>query len=152
MITENGLAFIKRHEGVVRKAYRDPVGILTIGVGFTNRSAAVTRQIGRITPDMVLSHEEIDRVLRAVIWEEFFPAVERAMPADAKPHEIDAAVSLCFNCGPGAMGWKWAQAWRRGDRAEAGRLIRTTATTAQGRSLPGLVRRRAEEADLFLTA
>ena len=38
-ISESGLAFIAGHEGFVSSAYRDPVGVLTIGYGFTMRSS-----------------------------------------------------------------------------------------------------------------
>ena len=34
-VSERGLAFVARHEGFVAGAYRDPVGMLTIGYGFT---------------------------------------------------------------------------------------------------------------------
>ena len=36
-----GIAEIEHHEGVVLRAYRDPVGVLTIGAGLTNASGVV---------------------------------------------------------------------------------------------------------------
>jgi len=150
MISEPGLAFIERHEGRVLRAYRDPVGIWTIGVGFTNRSPAVTRMLGKIGAGLRITHEQCSAVLRAVIAAEFWPATEKGMPG-GKQHEQDAGCSTAFNCGPGAFTWKWALAWRQGNKVLAAQLLQTTAVTAGGKRLPGLVRRRQEESALLLT-
>jgi len=39
-LSHKGTQFITRHEGIVLKWYRDPVGVGTIGIGFTWRSTA----------------------------------------------------------------------------------------------------------------
>ena len=150
MISEQGLAFIERHEGRVLRAYRDPVGIWTIGVGFTNRSPAVTRALGKIGAGLTITREQCSAVLRAVIAAEFWPATEKGLPG-GKQFEQDAGCSVAFNCGPGAFAWKWAQAWRQGNKVLAAQLLQTTAVTAGGKRLPGLVRRRQEESALLLT-
>lgn len=148
-ISEPGLAFIERHEGRVLRAYRDPVGIWTIGVGFTNRSPAVTRMLGKIGAGLRITHEQCTRVLREVIAAEFWPATEKGLPG-GRSFEQDAGCSVAFNCGPGAFAWKWAQAWRQGNKVLAAQLLQTTAVTAAGKRLPGLVRRRQEESALLL--
>ena len=45
--SENGVAFTAAHEGFVSRAYPDPVGVLTIGTGFTNRSGVFREMGGR---------------------------------------------------------------------------------------------------------
>ena len=148
-ISERGLAFIAGHEGCVFKAYRCPAGVLTIGYGFTNRSPAVTSHLGRIRPGMRITREKADQVLRAVIAEEFAPMTAKAMGAGAKQYHFDMGVSAAYNCGPRAFRWKWLKEYRAGRIKAAAARWRRTATTANGRRLPGLVRRRAEEADLL---
>lgn len=150
-MSSQGLQFVERHEGFVSRAYRDPVGVWTIGTGFTNGSKIATDLLGRIGPGKTISREINAGLLSAAMAAEYEPPVEQIMPTDAQQQEFDAAGSFVFNCGPGATEWRWAKAWSRGDRAGAAAALRTTATTAKGRKLKGLVTRRAEEAKLFLT-
>ncbi len=147
-ISEKGLAFVAGHEGFVSKAYRDPVGIWTIGYGFTSRSKAVREHFGEVTPGKTITKARARKVLRTVVDEEFGKAVNRALPV-LKQHQFDASSSTAFNVGPRVLKWKWAKALRRGRVADAARRLRTTATTAQGKRLRGLVRRREEEARLL---
>lgn len=152
-LSSKGAEFIARHEGFVSKAYRDPVGIWTIGTGFTNRSRIFSeywrklygrkmRAGDRITP------EQNAIILQLAANEEYGAAVNRDIKPE-KQHEYDGATSVCFNCGPGAAKWKWAKALARGDVKESARRLKTTAVTARGKRLRGLVRRRREEAALI---
>ncbi len=147
-ISDQGLAFIAGHEGFVSKAYRDPIGIWTIGFGFTSRSAAVRKYIGKVRPGMTVSREHATTILRAVVDEEFGPATAKGMPG-AHQHEFDMGASACFNVGARIFAWKWAKAFRSGKINQAAALWRMSATTANGKRLTGLVRRRQEEADLL---
>lgn len=147
-ISDNGLAFIAGHEGFVSKAYRDPIGIWTIGFGFTSRSAAVRKYIGKIRSGMTISRHQATTLLRAVVDEEFGPATAKGMPG-ALQHEFDMGASACFNVGARIFSWRWARAFRSGKISRAAGLWRNSATTANGKRLNGLVRRRREEADLL---
>jgi lysozyme len=150
-------AFIATHESpggrAVARAYRCPAGVVTIGHGFTMGSkvfaAYWTAKHGRaLRMGDTITQAESDDLLRRMIDEEYGAAVaERVKPR--KQHHFGGAASMTFNCGPGALGWRWAKALARRDVAEAARLLRVTATTANGRTLPGLVRRRKEEAELI---
>lgn len=148
-ISQKGVTFVAGHEGFVSKTYADPVGVPTIGFGFTNGSAAVRKHLGPIKYGMVISKEEGMKILFAVMNEEYGPATDKGMPL-AEQHEFDMGCSGSFNVGPRIFKWKWAQAWRAGDKNLAATRWRVTATTAKGKKLPGLVRRRKEEADLLL--
>ena len=66
-----------------------------------------------------------------------------------KQNHYDASASMTLNCGTGATRWRWAKALAKGDVSRAAALLRTTAVTANGRRLRGLVRRRQEEARLI---
>lgn len=154
-ISKDGLAFIAAHEGFVGRAYLDPVDVLTIGYGFTMRgdvfSAYWRGRYGRpLKMGDVISRSDADTILRTMISEEYGAAVNRKLPG-LEQHQFDACSSTVYNLGPRALDWKWAQALKRGDVDEAARLLRNTGTTAGGRTLAGLVRRRDEEADLLLT-
>jgi len=62
---------------------------------------------------------------------------------------FDGTCSPVFNLGPGSLKWKWAAAVKAGDLAQAAALLINTGTTAKGKKLAGLVRRRKEEARLL---
>lgn len=147
--SEKGRAFIRGHEGDVLTAYLDPVGVPTIGVGFTNRTPTVTKLLGKIVPGKSkITRDQSDRVFREVLAADFEPSVNKGMP-DAKQHEFDAGASVSYNLGIGAMKWQWADLWRKGDVKAAAAYLATHYNTAKGKKLPGLVRRRKEEADLL---
>ncbi len=148
-ISKKGLAFIEAHEGFVGKYYLDPVGVGTLGYGFTNGSAAVRRILGKIVPGMTITKAKAKEVLEAVVNEEYGAAANKGLK-NPNQHEFDMAASGSFNVGPRIFKWKWAQAFNEGDKAKAAMLWRNTATTAKGKKLPGLVRRRKEEAELLL--
>lgn len=148
-----GTAFIAAHEGFVSKAYLCPAGVLTIGYGFTMGSKVFAdywrQKHGRgLQKGETITRAEADMLLQRLVDEEYGKAVNREI-APKKQHHYDGASSMTFNCGPGALNWKWARALKAGNPVEAARLLRTTAVTANGRKLAGLVRRRAEEATLI---
>ncbi|WP_434050839.1 MAG: peptidoglycan-binding protein [Roseibium sp.] len=154
--SEKGVAFIEAHEGFVARAYFDPVNVLTIGTGFTNRSDVFRqywiRKHGRpLKPGDTITREQNRKILKAALANEFEPPVAAGMPPDALQHEFDAAVSATFNLGGRFMKWKAARLWKSGQRKAAAAYWANNYNTAGGRKLPGLVRRRKEEAQLFST-
>jgi lysozyme len=152
-LSERGAAFIAAHEGFVSRTYRDRAGIPTIGYGFTMRSRAFaefwqkTRGRGLLATDTISEAEARD-VLRRLADEEYGPPVIAALRPSAQ-HQFDAACSVVYNCGAAPLKDRWAAALASGDVAAAARLLRTTRTTAGGRFLAGLARRRADEAALL---
>ena len=144
-----GRAFVRLHEGNPLTAYRDPVGVPTIGTGFTNGSRVVTEMLGKIVPGKTkITASQSDRIFAEMLQDEYEPPVEKGMPG-AKQHEFDAGVSVVFNLGPRAMGWRWADLWRAGQKGDAASYLSSHYNTAKGKKLPGLVRRRKEEAVLL---
>lgn len=148
-----GTAFIAAHEGFVSKAYLCPSSVRTIGYGFTMGSKVFADywrgKHGRaLQMGDTITRAEAEMLLQRMVDAEYGAAVNRDI-APKKQHHYDGASSTTFNCGTGALKWKWAQALKAGNVSEAARLLRTTAITANGRKLVGLVRRRAEEATLI---
>lgn len=147
--SQQGREFIRMHEGNPLTAYLDPVGIPTIGTGFTNGSSVVTKMLGKIVAGKTkITASQSDRIFAAMLEDEYEPPVAKGMPG-AKQHEFDAGVSVCFNLGPKSQTWTWADLWRTGKKKEASDYLGSHYNTAKGKKLPGLVRRRKEEAAML---
>mgnify|MGYP001336630195 CR=1 FL=1 len=95
-----------------------------------------------------ITAEQSDRIFQEVLDQECEPAVEHGLPGAAQ-HEFDAGVSGTYNLGARFMGWEWAKLWRVGKKGAAARYLANHYNTAGGKKLPGLVRRRKEEAQLL---
>jgi lysozyme len=154
-LSKNGATFIRLHEGFRAKWYADPVGIGTIGIGFTWGSTSFREWWSKNKPGVKfgpgasMTREEADDALMFLVNNEYGKAVDNFLGKKVKQHVFDGSVSPVFNLGPGSLKWKWAAAVKRGDLKEAGRLLKSTGVTAKGRKLAGLVRRRKEEALLI---
>lgn len=150
--SKQGVAFVEGHEGFVSRAYPDPVGVLTIGTGFTNSSGVFRSFWGRkLKPGDTITRDQNRKILRAALRDEYEPPVLNAMPSKVKQHEFDAAVSAVFNLGARFTRWRAFQLWVEGKKKLAAQHWANNYNKAGGRKLPGLVRRRKEEAHLFLT-
>lgn len=156
-----GRAFNRAHEGNPLTCYLDPVGVPTIGVGFTMRSAAVRKAMARfgitkLVPGKTkITAAQSDAIFAEVLAsEEFEGAVKKGMPKDRKveQHMFDAMSSAVWNLGGGFMGWGWKRPWaENNDKRGSAEIWAANYNMAKGKRLPGLVRRRKEEAVLFLT-
>lgn len=150
-----GRDFLRAHEGNPLTCYLDPVRVPTIGTGFTMRSKAVRaalakRGITKLVPGKTrITKEQSDEILLEVLAAEFEPAVVAGSRPSRKQHQMDAATSVVFNLGTGAMGWQWAKLWRAGDVKGAASYLASHYNAAGGKKLSGLVRRRKEEALLL---
>lgn len=149
-LSDKGAVFVAQHEGTVTRAYRDPVGVVTIGTGFTNGSEVFVAywraKHGRaLRMGDTIGRQESLTLLPKVANEEYGAAVNRDI-APKEQHHYDGATSACFNLGKGAAKWRWAVALRDGKIATAAQILANNYNTAKGRKLPGLVRRRKEEA------
>lgn len=154
-ISADGVKFIAAHEGFVSRTYLCPAATKTLGYGMTMGSRIFAdywrKKHGRaLKMGDTITRAEADMLLEKLLNEEYGAAVNSSIQTTVQ-HEFDGAASVAYNCGPGALRWKWALALARRAIAEAARLLRTTAVTANGRKLAGLVRRRSEEARLIET-
>jgi len=139
-INNAGLALIKEFEGCKLTAYRDAVGILTIGYGSTG---------AHVKPGMKITQGEAEALLRADL-DRFENAVSKMAPT-ATDNQFAALVSLAFNAGAenlrtSTLLKKHLAGDHEGAKAEFARW-----KFAGGKVLNGLVRRRAAEASLYST-
>lgn len=139
-----GVELIKEFEGLRLRAYRCPAGVPTIGYGTTVYPDGRRVQMGdQITAEQ--AEEYLRHDLRG-----FERDVERMVRVPVSANQFSALVSFAYNLG--------AEALRKstllrllnshnfaGAAEQFGRW-----TYAAGKSLPGLVRRRAAERALFL--
>lgn len=143
--SKRALQFIKDHEGLRLKSYKDAVGVWTIGYGHTS-DAYFTVEKGQVITnakanellehDVLEAEAGIDKVLKEPL---------------PNGNMYGAVVSLVFNIGIGAFSKstllkKLNKKDYTGAANEFGKWVK-----GGGRTLPGLVRRRAEEKALFMT-
>ncbi len=145
-VSPEGLDFIKRWEGLETKAYPDVAGVWTIGYGHTDGF-----RDGRLGPASEIDEARAEALLRADLAgrEE---TVRRLVRIGINQHAFDALASFEFNTGALAR----STALKRlnaGDRAgAAAALLWWNKARIDGAlvEIPGLARRRAAEAALFL--
>lgn len=139
-LSERGFALIKEHEGLRLDAYRCPAKVWTIGYGSTGPHVRAGLRIDATQAEALLL-EDVAR---------FEDGVARIAGACTQG-QYDALVCFAFNLGLGAlMSSTLLKKHKAGDhRAAAAEFARWV--SAGGRRLPGLVRRRAAEAELYLS-
>lgn len=139
-----GRAAITRREGNVLKAYKDSVGILTIGVGHTSMAGPP-----KVTAGLKITAEESDEILSRDLAK-FEAAVEKAVKVPVSQNEFDALVSLAFNIGGGAFAKSTlVRKLNAGDRKGAADAFMSW-NKAGGKTLKGLTTRRQDERKQFL--
>ena len=137
-INEAGKALIKEFEGLRLKAYKCPAGVWTIAFGHT----------GDVKPGMRVTEHQAEVILDFDLAK-FEEAVEEAC-AGLGENQFAACVSLVFNIGIARF---LASTLRK--KLCKGQLVAAADefprwTRARGIVLPGLVKRREAERQLFL--
>ena len=136
---------IRDFEGFRSRVYLCPAGIPTIGYGSTRYPDG--RRVTQLDPP--ITEEQAADLLRATLapYEE---AVTQHVTVPMNQNEFDALVSFTYNVGPSALQQSTLlRKLNRGDRAGAANEFRRW-STAGGKVLPGLVKRRELERGLFL--
>lgn len=142
-ISQNCLDLIKKWEGCYLKAYRDPVGIWTIGYGTTNSDKSITKTT--IKSGLTISQSTADKWLSESLKKKYLPLV---MKYDRKYHwnqnQLDALVSFAYNIG------SIDQLTANGSRTISDISSHITSyNKAGGKVLTGLTNRRKDEKALF---
>jgi lysozyme len=139
--SDKGVALIKAHEGKRLSAYTCPGGVLTIGYGHT--SAAGKPDVVR---GMRISEREAEDILRRDL-SRFEARVNRLVKVPLTQGQFDALVSFDFNTGA-LHSSSLLKKLNAGEHSRVpAQLMRWT--KGGGRELPGLVRRRRDEAELW---
>lgn len=141
-INPAGLNLITSFEGLRTRAYRDPVGILTIGYGSTGP---------HVMPGMAITEAQAESLLRQDVGR--FEAGVQVYVGDAPTtdNEFSAMVSLAFNIGLGAFRRSTVLREHRAGRKTMAAAAFLLWVRAGKRTLKGLVRRRNAERRLYLS-
>ena len=140
----NFLELIKQFEGFSPRVYRCPAGILTIGYGHVLQPKST---IGNIT-ECNINQAQAEQLLQADAALAG-AAVQRLIQVRLSQNQFDALVSFVFNLGAGRLQMSRLRAViNRGEHADAPAEFRRW-VYGGGRKLPGLVARRAAEAELY---
>ena len=136
IISENGLALIKRFEGCRLTAYQDSVGVWTIGYGHTldvSKGRTITQQQADhyLRADCANAEKAVNRYIHIYHWNQ---------------NQFDALVSFTFNCGSGNL-----RTLLNGGTRSISQISEKIPAyrKAGGKVLQGLVNRRAAEKTLF---
>lgn len=140
--SQAGVDLIKRYEGFSAKPYLCPAGVWTIGYGWTH---GVTKD----TPNITEAYAA-DLLIRGL--ERYENSVKRLITVPLTQGQFDALVSFAYNLGGGALQRSTLRArLNRGDYKGAAEEFMKW-VKAGGRTLKGLVLRRASERAMFLGA
>lgn len=145
-VNQAAVDLVKEFEGFRADAYKDAVGVLTIGYGTTAMAGVgIKPALG-----MKISKSDAEAYLHAAL-DKFANQIAPAITAPINENEFGAFVSLAYNIGPGAFKKSSAlRLFNAGDKAGAAKAILLW-DKAGGKVLKGLTRRREAERKLFLT-
>ena len=139
-ISQRGVELVAKYEGCRLEAYKCPSGDWTIGYGHT----------AGVTPGQKLPSEEYAMELLRVDLEKYGNSVNNLakkgiITFPLTQNQFDALTSFCYNCGAGNL-QKLVSGRNPSQVAEKFMAY----TKGGGKVVPGLVRRREDERDLFL--
>jgi len=145
-LTQRAIDLVKEFEGMRLKAYLDPVGIVTIGYGYTNRAGFGPG----VKMGDVWTEEKADVMLVQGL-NLFGDKIKPHIKAPITANQFGAFVSLAYN-----IGWQSfikstaLKRFNAGDTNGAAEAMMWW-NKAGGEVLRGLTRRRQAEVDLFLS-
>jgi lysozyme len=140
--SDAGIDLIEQFESLQLHAYRDPVGIVTIGYGHTGPDVHMGQTITAARARQLLQEDLVDSEA----------LVRQLVHRPLNQSQFDALVSIVFNTGPSPLQKTLGRCVNAGDFTGASREFgKWCKGTDHGRlvTLAGLVRRRAAEVALF---
>ena len=134
-----GIDLIKKWEGCELKAYKCSAGVTTIGYGNTYYENGEKVKMG----DVITKQRAEELMLN--LLPKYEATVNKNIKRPLKQNEFDALVSFCWNCGSSETLFRLINE----NSPETVNWWKTHYIKAGGKVLNGLVKRRAEEADLY---
>jgi uncharacterized protein (TIGR02594 family) len=141
-MTAKGYTATKSFEGCSLKAYKDAVGVWTIGFGITNFDEFAVKYLGQpIGAGLTITSEQADYLLVESMRRKYLPRVEKALGPEATDGAFDAGGSFDFNTGA-VLRASWPPKYRAKQDYRDSLL---SWNKAGGKVLRGLDRRRHRE-------
>lgn len=137
-ISQNGIKLIKQFEGCELTAYRDVVGVWTIGYGHT----------GDVKEGETITQAQADEIL-ANDLKTYVAGVNNLVKVSINQNQFDALVSFAFNLGVSALGMSTLLQDINAHNFQAAAGEFGHWNHAGGQVVAGLTARRAAEAALF---
>jgi lysozyme len=138
-LSKQMLLELASHEGIVRQAYRDSVGVLTWGIGVTNNS-------GHKVDRYINNPQTLAHVLTIYEWlarTKYLPDVVKAFKGKTLT-EAQTTAALSFHYNTGAIGKAaWVKSFIAGDTAKARKEFMNYSKPVS------IIERRKKERDLF---
>lgn len=144
-IPDTAVDLIKKWEGFRANAYRDSVGVLTVGYGFTEPALdAIGLEMRK-----ECSKPEATTILTKLLHEHYAPNVDQMARRQVGPYQRGALCSLAYNIGLFALEESTLIAHvQKGEMEQAAQEFEKW-IYADGQVLEGLVRRREDERAYF---
>jgi lysozyme len=142
-ISDRGLDLVKHFEGLHLKAYKDPVGIRTIGWGHTG----LKHKDGTVHAGRSITRDKAEELLRYDMGV-FEKRVNSLVKVPLTSDQFDALVSFDFNTGGLHKSTLLTKLNASDYNGAADEFLKWD--KAGGRTLRGLTRRRKSERNLFL--
>ena len=93
-ISNAGLQKIIQREGVFLHAYKDSVGVWTIGTGHTSAAG-----LPKVTPTLTITKQQNDQILRSDLAP-IEAQAKKYIKVTVTQNQYDAIISIVFNVGP----------------------------------------------------
>lgn len=134
-----GIELIKSFEGYREKAYKCPAGIWTVGYGTTKG----------VKPTSTMTREQAEEALERDL-EKFEDGVRILVEGKATSNQFSAMVCLAYNIGTGAFARSSVLRYHKAGEFRKAADAFLMWNKAAGHVLPGLVRRREAERELYI--
>ena len=140
-ISQSGLDLIKSFEGLSLVAYKDIIGVITIGYGHTSPSLTMNQKV---------TLKEAEDLLKADVVR-FENGVNSLVKVPITQNQFDALVSFSYNLGTNNLG-KSTLLKKLNSGAPVGEIVAEFVkwNRAGGKVVKGLTDRRQKESTLFL--
>src|SRR5258708_88803 len=139
IMSPTGYNVCRSFEGRALRAYKDCVGVWTIGFGNTNADASV---LGfKIAAGVRITEEQAESLLKVAMETRYAPTVKRVL-VGADQSTIDAGCDFAYDIGTGGFaGRGWVKSWLA--RKDASGIL--AYDHGGGHVISGLTRRRRRE-------
>lgn len=140
----DAIALIKQYEGLKLTAYQDSVGVWTIGYGTTSINGVP------VYPGQTITEAQAEEYLTSYLQTTAAPTINSKTKAPITQSMYDALCCFTYNVGSGNFSKSTLLKELNAAKYLDAATMFSDWTKAGGQVLPGLVKRRVSEKDLFL--
>lgn len=139
----NAIDLIKKYEGFRPQSYQDSVGVWTIGYGTTRINGEPVKAGMTITEDQAIQYVQLEV---NKLWSQ----IEQVVKVPINDNQMNALVDFAYNLGFNALKTSTLMRYINQSKFEQAASEFGKWVYAGGKVLPGLVKRREAEKQLFI--